>query len=72
MERFPVSNSSSIAEVGYDAGTETLEIMFTNGNVYVFFEVPEDVAVGLTSPWTSSVGQYFETRIRNSYSYVKS
>lgn len=71
MDRTPIGNSSTIVEVGYDAELEVLEILFISGIAYQFFNVPEEVAVGLTSPWTSSVGQYFEQNIRGAYSYTK-
>lgn len=33
-------DSSSVAAVGYDADTRTLEIEFLNGRVYRYFDVP--------------------------------
>lgn len=39
MLRDPVS-SSNIASIGYDPGSETLEIEFTNGSIYQYFNVP--------------------------------
>lgn len=71
MERTLITNSSTIAEVGYDAAAGVLEVLFLSGTVYQFFDVPEAVAVGLTSPWTGSVGQYFEQNIRGTYPYAK-
>ena len=39
MIRDPVI-SSNIASIGYDAGNETLEVEFTNGSIYQYFNVP--------------------------------
>jgi len=41
MRRIRV-NSSSVASVGYEAKTRTLEIEFLNGRVYRYFEVPPE------------------------------
>lgn len=71
MERIPIANSSSLAEAGYDAATQVLEVKFPNGSTYQFFQVPENLAMGLLSPWVGSAGQYFEMNIRNTYPYEK-
>lgn len=39
MQRTPV-DSSTMAAVGYDADSETLEIEFVNGHLYQYFDVP--------------------------------
>jgi hypothetical protein len=41
MQRRPVS-STSIATIGYDAATQTLEIEFRNGRVYRYYGVEAD------------------------------
>ena len=40
MIRDPVS-SSNIASIGYDSDSETLEIEFTNGSIYQYFNLPD-------------------------------
>lgn len=42
MEREPVS-SSAIVSLGYDPSSETLEVEFTGGSVYQYYDVPESV-----------------------------
>ncbi len=71
MKRTPISGSSTIAEAGYNSETEVLEVMFSNGTVYQFHRVPEEVAAGLLSPWVGSAGQYFERNIRHAFPYKK-
>lgn len=67
--RMPV-NSSSLAAVGYDHFTGTLEIEFHDGSVYQYFEVPAYVYTGLMS--MGSHGYYFQTFIKNGgYRYQK-
>ena len=42
MQRQPVE-SSSLASVGYEERTRTLEVEFHNGGVYQYLEVPASV-----------------------------
>ncbi|HSY81001.1 MAG TPA: KTSC domain-containing protein [Gemmatimonadaceae bacterium] len=62
MQREPVS-SSSIASVGYDEATATLEIEFHNGRIYQFRGVPPQMAVALRA--APSTGAYFNKYVRN-------
>lgn len=67
MQRIPVT-SSNLKDVGYDSQTSILEIGFTNGRVYQYFDVPEDIYNGLMS--ASSHGRYFDAYIKKGgYSY---
>lgn len=66
MERTPVS-SSNLRSVGYDQMSQTLEIEFTSGSVYQYFNVPVSVYRGLMG--ASSHGEYFAQNIRNVYRY---
>lgn len=68
MNRTPVS-SSSVASVGYDAHTMTLEVEFTSGSVYQYFDVPESEHQALVS--ASSVGGYLNRIIKTSYRYAQ-
>ncbi len=68
MQRTPVS-SSNLASVGYDASLATLEIAFNEGGVYEYLRVPEAVYRGLMA--ASSKGRYFDSMIKNAYSYRK-
>jgi KTSC domain len=62
VQREPVS-SSSIAAVGYDAATLTLEIEFHNGRIYQFHNVPPQMAEALRA--APSVGAYFNKYVRH-------
>lgn len=61
--------SSNVASVGYDAGTLTLEVEFTNGTIYLYFDVPEVEYHNLIG--AESVGKYLNQNIKNSYRYSK-
>lgn len=69
MERTSVS-SSSIASVGYDGSTSTLEIEFLGGAVYQYFDVSQVVYEELMS--ASSHGQYLAHQIKPHYRYARS
>ena len=64
MRRKSVS-SSSVASVGYDPKTQTLEIEFQSGSVYDYEEVPPEVFQGLME--APSKGRYFANEIRGQY-----
>lgn len=66
MERQSVS-SSNLSAVGYDAGSETLEIEFNNGRIYQYYNVPEFIYENLMS--APSLGVYFNAEIKNAYSF---
>jgi len=61
--------SSTLASVGYDKATATLEVAFLGG-IYQYFDVPIDVHVGLMS--ASSHGTYFDVHVKQAgYRYAK-
>ena len=64
MQRRIVS-SSSVASVGYEPKSRTLEIEFHSGSVYEYQEVPPEVFRGLME--APSVGRYFANKIRGQY-----
>ena len=68
MKRISV-NSSNILEVGYDTLASTLEIVFTDGRVYQYFDVPERVHSDLLQ--APSAGQYFNSEIRGVYRFSR-
>lgn len=68
MNRTPVT-SSNVAAVGYETETLTLEVEFKGGAVYQYFDVPETVYSELLS--ASSIGQFMNANIRNTYRYAK-
>lgn len=68
MDRTPV-DSSTVADVGYDQATMTLEIGFLNGTVYQYFDVPETLFQEFMQ--APSKGSFLNANIRNSYRYAK-
>lgn len=68
MERQPVT-SSNLAEVGYDYELETLEVQFTHGGVYQYFNVPPFMHDRLMS--ADSLGRFFNAEIKGRYPEAK-
>ncbi|HEV3322761.1 MAG TPA: KTSC domain-containing protein [Solirubrobacteraceae bacterium] len=68
MDRTPVS-SSNVASVGYDSQIMVLEVEFSDGAIYQYFDVPEDDAVGLLN--SDSVGKYLNSNIKGHYRYAR-
>lgn len=68
MKRDPVF-SSNLISAGYDADSEILEIEFTSGSVYQYYNVPQSVYDALIS--APSAGQFFAYQIRNAFPYSR-
>ena len=68
MERTTVP-SSNIASAGYDEGSQTLEIEFTNGNIYQYYNVEAHLYEEFKS--ATPKGQFLNAYIRNSYPYSR-
>ena len=66
MERQAV-DPASIRPMGYDPERDLLEIEFQSGEVYDYFDVPEETWVGLSE--ADSRGRYFLENIRDLYGY---
>lgn len=61
--------SSNIASVGYDSATETLEIEFTNGSIYQYYNVPQALYEQFAA--APSKGQFLNMYIRNAYPFSR-
>lgn len=68
MQRVQVV-SSNIKEVGFDSSSSTLEVLFADGRVYQYFDVPESMYSGLIS--APSPGQFFHVEIRGVYRFAR-
>lgn len=55
--------------VGYEDKSRILEIEFDSGTVYQYLEVPEGIYEQLLT--AESKGRYFNSEIREVYSYVQ-
>jgi hypothetical protein len=61
--------SSNISEVGYDEDRRVLEVLFNNGHIYQYFDVPPQIHTALIQ--AGSVGQYLNANIKGSYRYAR-
>ena len=68
MLRDPVA-SSNIASAGYDESTQTLEVEFTNGTVYQYYNV--SAALFDQFKMAGSKGKFLNTYIKNAYPYSR-
>ena len=64
MER-KVIQSSALAEVGYDAETQVLEVLFPSRALWRYYSVPKTTYEALLS--APSAGQYFAGQIRANF-----
>jgi hypothetical protein len=68
MNRVTVT-SSNVVSVGYDPSTMTLEVEFTDGPIYQYFDVPEMEYQNLMT--SDSIGGYLNRNIKGSFRYVR-
>ena len=61
--------SSNVSEIGYDEDRRILEVLFLNGSVYQYFDVPPQIYNELTQ--ASSIGQYLNGNIKGKYRYAR-
>ncbi len=59
--------STAIRDHDYDAGTARLTVTFVTGRIYVYEDVPPDVAADFGS--ARSKGQFFNAHLRGKYHY---
>ena len=68
MDRASVG-SSNISEIGYESSSETLEVMFSNGSVYQYYNVGQALFDQMMQ--APSKGQFLNVYIRNAYPYSR-
>jgi hypothetical protein len=68
MKTTPVE-SSTLATVGYDEGSQLLQLEFRSRAVYRYFAVPTAVHEALLK--ATSKGSYFNQAIRGRYRFVR-
>ena len=68
LHRIPVV-SSNVQSVGYDGPTTVLEVEFTNGSVYQYFDVPQITYDALLS--APSVGSFLAANIKGHFRYAR-
>lgn len=59
--------SSNIKSVGYNADSKKLEVEFTNGSIYQYFSVPDEVYEEFSK--SASMGAYHSSEIAKKYKY---
>lgn len=62
-------SSSNVKAVGYDEGTQTLEVEFLNGGVYQYYGVPEHLHTQFMG--AASKGQFLHYYIKDRYPYSR-
>jgi hypothetical protein len=60
-------SSSSVAAIGYDERSETLEVEFLRGTVYRYHGVSVDAYESLRH--APSIGAYFNQHIKDAYAW---
>lgn len=68
MERQFVA-STNISAIGYDDGSETLEVEFLNGSRYQYYGVPSHLHDQMMRE--PSKGRFLHTYIKNAYPYSR-
>ena len=61
--------SSNISEVGYDETSRVLEVLFSNGSVYQYFDVPPQIYAELMQ--AGSIGQYLNANVKGNFRYAR-
>jgi hypothetical protein len=68
MIRAPVA-STNIVSMGYDASSETLEIEFSTGAIYQYYNVHQGIYEQLSV--APSKGQFLNLYIKNAFPYSR-
>jgi hypothetical protein len=61
--------SNNIREMGYHEESRQLRVLFTNGGLFQYKEVPPDVVSEMMK--SDSVGSYFSKNVRTTFTCVK-
>ncbi len=61
--------STNIVSVGYDGTSETLEVEFSNGTIYQYYNVGAELLDQLMQ--STSKGQFLNIYIKNAYAYSR-
>ena len=61
--------STNLQSVGYDRGSQTLEVQFLSGRVYQYYGVPENMHTQLMQ--AASKGVFLNIYIKNRYPFSR-
>jgi len=68
MQRHTVA-STNISSIGYDEGTQTLEVEFHSRSIYQYYNVPPNLFEELLK--AGSKGRFLNTYIKNAYPFSR-
>jgi len=68
MDRTRVS-STNIRSIGYNEGSQTLEVEFTSGGIYDYAGVPKNLFQRFMA--APSKGRFFDSSVKDKYRTVK-
>lgn len=63
------TDSRSVKRINYSEETKILEVEFTTGTVYHYFDVPKDVMMEALK--AESIGSFMNAHIKGTYEYKK-
>lgn len=69
VSRLVKVRSTMLFAVGYDAETQTMEVIFNSGGIYRYYDVPPHVYQGLVA--SESVGRYMWDNVFDTYTYER-
>ena len=69
MDWIVTPESSNVAKFGYDRDALYLDVEYTSGAVYRYFDVPESIFAGMQT--ASSRGQFLAEQIKGRYRYSR-
>jgi len=61
--------SSNLNAVGYDEDNKVLAVLFNDGNLYEYSDVPKETYEAMIN--AGSVGSYFHKNVRTSFNFKK-
>ena len=61
--------SSNVVSIGYDDGSQTLEVEFKDGAIYQYYNVPRSMYDELMA--APSKGQFLAYQIKNAFPYSR-
>lgn len=69
MEHFTDFSSSNVSRISYEESSSTLEIEFTNGSIYQYYDVGVNVWDDFKS--APSKGQFIHLKLRGLHRYAR-
>jgi len=68
MRMLRVTDSSNVAEIGYEPDTRVMRVRFVNGSLYEYLDVGAPTFVGFAT--AKSVGSAFTRLVKGKYKFV--